>query len=349
MIRILLTLSAGLFLSTLSSAQWQNPIQKLYPEPMDYKMGIAEIKYIPTDSDAALENYVVATFDKKGNLLSQERYKDGTLFEKKEFTYDEENLLMTESKEWQRKNGLEKEEIRYSYNDKDDVLAAIGYEKEEKTYKIKYAYDEKGNLLSKATYHYDGFDEDIPSMKDTYTYSENGQTVTFISYTHNPADTDEDPFYITRKEITHYISGNRERPLKWSVYTGGINEEPLTFSHKYFFIYNDQEKIGEVKILDDKGELHTSFRGDVYLKLSYNNSGDITEVKSLDPKTEKLRYSSSASYDDNGKVNRIQFETAEGLTRELRISYDGQGNWTHAVQFEEGERKKTEKRLLEYH
>lgn len=364
MMKTALTFSLTLFLSGLISAQWMSPVNEQLPKPDDFTQGVASIQYIPAQASEEVENYQLFKLNKKGQFKLKELYKNGALYEKVSYSYHETGDMATERKEVQRGKEVDIR-VNYLYNDKQQLLAEQHYEDDARVAELKYDYDSLGRIKSKLQYFYDNFEENdtassgtytyTPSSKEIYAYSADGRTITHISYTHNPAAKSDDPFYITRKEIRHYADAQQEVLLKWSVYTGSIMQEPLKFSHQYVFSYNDRELISEVKVLNEKGELSSKL-GDAFLKLEYDRSGTVIKSESYDPETEELIRTFELSYDANGKLNQLELVfhqleliEAKGSGQQLRMSYDAQGNWTHAVSFKNGKRSNTQKRLLEYH
>lgn len=335
----------GLMFSFSLKGQWKNPMENALPKAYTVEAGVKTVKAIPAQEEE--ENYRLYEYNEQGDMTYEAHYRKGELKKEKQYVYDGKGQKTSQVNIFYRRERVDKDTVFYRYNAQGLLLEELTHAEGATSHQITYRYDSEGRLVEETTYHFDGYQEDIPASKKVYEYSKDGRTLTYFDYAHNPASIEEDPFYVRRKEVRHYASREHEKILKWSIYSGSMQDENLEFKRQFLFTYNDQELVGEVKVIDETGALHKDFPGPVHIKLEYDAKGAVIQSDSFDPETGEVERSSRLKYDADGRVNNIE-DRVNGQEREMRVSYDAQGNWTHIVIFVNGERKSTGKRILEY-
>jgi hypothetical protein len=238
------------------------------------------IKTSVTTFNNAGDAILVNAFNPKGAILHTEKYRYDARGNKIEYT---------------RQSGDNSYQKRYSYNDKNLVIAESGFDGVEK-FRNEYSYAKDGSLM------------EIRYMKDSLlsekrVFAKSGQITTVSIYNRNGV--------LTSKLVLKHDSHNNL--IEESLY--GANQNAL---EKKTYNYDDKENLKEeARYKLDKITLKTTY--------SYNASGNLVEVAEQTADMAKF-VKKSMVYDSQGNLLEIQWRRkASDEFNQIRYVYDSRG------------------------
>ena len=281
--------------------------------------------------DVKKKEDIVYTYDLSGNVVKvvQSKYNEEgeDLIRYKVNAYDGRNRLVS-SYEGEKETPSENERLRYSYNDKNELIKVTYPNFETGTKEVIYEYNENGKVMNIKAVTSSSQGEKLIRQ---YTYSPKGNVENIKDYTGFDAGNDN---YILRSyeydlfdRVTHIKYANSDDPEKSKEeykFTYDKNGNILTEE-----IYNDylteaQDKIHVVKnyTYDELGRLT---RVDVTDKLG-NDSVSTTSYTydKVGNRLSKTRDGAKEDYEYNDLNELLKVKSGENIIKEY--SYDANGN-----------------------
>ena len=259
---------------------------------------------------------VLYRYDKKGQKTEETSYDDkGALLWRYVYRYDTKGNQIERDSFDPQGTLIGREICRYDQNNR--MTERSISMKNQLAYQGKWEYDDKGKVLKKEEFFTEHIaPEKINSLVEDELRIKGVLWKKFVYSYDNKGN---------RTEVNIYDAKANEHPSRQpEAVKEPEKEEPKELSY-------DEIPNPKLLFVEEYNNVGALWKKDIY---TYDESGKITQVKSMDNK-DKPQFNYTYTYDDKGnETERATYDKNDKLVQRITYAYDDNGNMTEMVEYD---------------